>query len=160
MESTGKIAEGLRFKSPTAAEHFDWFTKTMTSIKAKMPKAFEGALRNGRQMRAVISELIKTAVENGKEKEAKTAMEVLSVIRYGFTTSKIMDTLKETDFTLFSDSKLSWNKNEATQFITKALDKSVKFAFMGIGYGITIAGNAIWQSGIKYNSTPVKTICL
>lgn len=151
LESTGKIAEGLRFKSPTAAEHFDWFTKTMKSIKAKMPKAFEGALRNGRQMRAVISELIKTAVENGKEKEAKTAMEVLSVIRYGFTTSKIMDTLKETDFTLFSDSKLSWNKNEATQFITKALDKSVKFAFMGIGYGITIAGNAIWQSGIKYN---------
>ena len=151
LESTGKIAEGLRFKSPTAAEHFDWFTKTMTSIKAKMPKAFEGALRNGRQMRAVISELIKTAVENGKEKEAKTAMEVLSVIRYGFTTSKIMDTLKETDFTLFSDSKLSWNKNEATQFITKALDKSVKWAFMGIGYGITIAGNAISQSGIKYN---------
>ncbi len=151
LESTGKIAEGLRFKSPTAAEHFDWFTKTMKSIKAKMPKAFEGALRNGRQMRAVISELIKTAVENGKEKEAKTAMEVLSVIRYGFTTSKIMDTLKETDFTLFSDSKLSWNQNEATQVITKALDKSVKFAFMGIGYGVTIAGNAIWQSGIKFN---------
>ena len=116
-----------------------------------MPKAFEGALSNGRKMRAIVEELIMIAVRDGKEKEAKTAMEVLSVIKYGYTTSKIMDALKKEDLTLFSDSKLSWNKNSGMQFITKALDKGIKSAFMGIGYGVTMVGNAFWLSGSKFD---------
>jgi len=147
-----KIKEKLAIKSPTAVDHFDWFAKTMNKIKRDMPKAYEGALRNGRQMRAVVSEIIKEAVKNGKEKEAKTAMEVLSVVRYGFTTSQIMDNLKKMDVTIFSDGNLSFNKNnKGMQLINAALDKSIKYALLGVGYGITAVANAYSQRGMKFN---------
>ena len=151
IASAAEIKKGLAYKSPKAPGHFDWFIETLGKVKEKMPKAFAGALYNGRQMKAVVSEIIVEAVNNNKVAEAKTAMEVLSVIRYGFTTSKIMETLGKEDFKLFSDKDLSWNKTNGMQFVTNALDKSIKFAFMGIGYGITIAGNAISQRGIKFN---------
>ncbi len=151
IASAAEIKKGLAYKSPKAPGHFDWFIETLGKVKEKMPKAFAGALYNGRQMKAVVSEIIAEAVNNNKAAEAKTAMEVLSVIRYGFTTSKIMETLGKEDFKLFSDKDLSWNKTNGMQFVTNALDKSIKFAFMGIGYGITIAGNTISQRGIKFN---------
>lgn len=139
-----------KIKSATARKHFDWFAKTMGELSSTMPKAFEGALRNGRQLRAIIEEMIMIAVHDGKVDEAKTAMEVLSVIKYGYTTSKIMDILGKEKLNIFSDGKLSWNKNEGMKFVTTALDKSIKTAFMGIGYGITMVGNAINLSGSKF----------
>lgn len=151
LDKAEDIKKNLLYKSPTATKHFDWFTKTMGELKDTMKNAFTGALKNGRQMRAIISELIMKAVRDGKIEEAKTAMEVLSVIKYGATTSKVMDAFKKENLTIFSDGKLSWNKNEAVKFVSNALDKSIKTAFMGIGYGITIVGNEIRLSGSKFN---------
>lgn len=151
LKKAGDIKKRLQYKSPRATGYFDWFAKTMTELEQTMPKAFEGALSNGRKMRAIVSEMIMIAVRDGKVKEAKAAMEVLSVIKYGYTTSKIMDALKKEDLTLFSDGKLSWNKTKGMQFITKAMDRSIKTAFMGIGYGVTMVGNALWLSGSKFN---------
>ena len=151
LDKAGDIEKGLLYKSPKATEHFKWFTKTMGELSNTMPKAFEGALRNGRQMHAIIEEMIMIAVRDGKVDEAKSAMEVLSVIKYGYTTSKIMDALGKEKLSIFSDGKLSWNKNEGMKVVTAALDKSIKTAFMGIGYGITMVGNAINLSGSKFN---------
>ena len=150
LDKAGDIEKGLLYKSPKATDHFKWFSKTMGELGSTMPKAFEGALRNGRQMHAIIEEMILIAVRDGKVDEAKTAMEVLSVIKYGYTTSKIMDALGKEKLSIFSDGKLSWNKNEGMKFVTTALDKSIKTAFMGIGYGITMVGNAINLSGSKF----------
>ena len=151
VENTDAIKANLLYKSPTATKHFEWMAKTLKELQSTMPKAFAGALQNGRQMRALVSELIMTAVRDGKIDEAKTAMEVLSVIKYGYTTSKIMDALGKESLSIFSDKGLSWNKNEGVQFVTNAMDKSIKAAFMGIGYGITIAGNAYNLHGSKFN---------
>ncbi len=151
VENTDAIKANLLYKSPTATKHFEWMAKTLKELQSTMPKAFNGALQNGRQMRALVSELIMTAVRDGKMDEAKTAMEVLSVIHYGYTTSKIMDALGKENLTVFSDGKLSWNKNQGVQFVTNAMDKSIKWAFMTIGYGITIAGNAYNLHGSKFN---------
>lgn len=151
VENTDAIKTNLLYKSPTATKHFEWMAKTLKELQSTMPKAFAGALQNGRQMRALVSELIMTAVRDGKMDEAKTAMEVLSVIKYGYTTSKIMDALGKENLSIFSDKGLSWNKNEGIQFVTNAMDKSIKAAFMGIGYGITIAGNAYNLHGSKFN---------
>lgn len=151
VENTDAIKANLLYKSPTATKHFEWMAKTLKELQSTMPKAFSGALQNGRQMRALVSELIMTAVRDGKMDEAKTAMEVLSVIKYGYTTSKIMDALGKESLSIFSDKGLSWNKNEGVQFVTNAMDKSIKAAFMGIGYGITIAGNAYNLHGSKFN---------
>ena len=151
LAKTDDIKKALLYKSPTATKHFDWFTKTLNEMQSTMKKAFEGALKNGRQMRAIISEIIMKAVRDGKIDEAKTTLEVLSVIKYGATTSKVMDAMSKANLTIFSDGKLSWNKSEGVKFVTNALDKSIKTAFMGIGYGITIIGNEIRLSGSKFN---------
>lgn len=148
VDSANTIKE--KIKSASARKHFDWFTKTMKELKNTMPKAFAGALRNGRQLRVLIEEMILIAVRDGKIDEAKTALEVLSIVKYGYTTSKIMDTFKKTDMTIFSDKGLSFNKTDGVKFVTTALDKSIKTAFMGIGYGITALGNAINLSGSKF----------
>lgn len=98
MDSADTIKKELLYKSPEATEHFEWFEKTMNDIKNTMPNAFEGALKNGTQLKAIVSELIMTAVRDNKIEEAKTAMETLSVIKYGYTTSKIMDAFNSQEF--------------------------------------------------------------
>lgn len=151
LDNADKIKKGLQYKSPAAVAHFDWFVKEMNILKDAMPKAFEGGLRNGPQLRHLIEKIIVDAIEQGKVTEAKTAMEVLSVIKYGNTTSKIMNAIKEDKdlFTLMSNKDLSWNKNEGVKFVTTALDKSVRAAFIGLGYGATMAINGIRKSRSK-----------
>ncbi len=151
LDSAGDIKKNLQYKSPRAVDHFEWMNKTLGELKETMPKAFAGALQTGSQMKAIVSELIMNAVRDNKIEEAKTAMEVLSVMKYGYTTSKIMDTLKKENLTIFSDGGLSWNKNEGVKFVTNAMDKSIRFAFLTVGYAITIGGNAIRLNGSKFN---------
>ena len=153
LDSAGDIKKNLMYKSPRAVDHFEWMTKTLGELKDTMPKAFAGALKNGGQMRALVSELIINAVRENKIDEAKTMMEVLSVVKYGYTTSKIMDTLRADKelFTIFSDKDLSWNKNEGVKFVTNAMDKSIRFAFLTVGYAVTGIGNAIRLNGSKFN---------
>ncbi len=151
LSESGKISDNLKYKSPTAANHFDYFVKSMKEIKTTTPKAFAGAMKNGSQMRAIVSKLIINSIKSGKIDEAKTAMEILAVTRYGLTTSRVMDIMKNEPFTLFSDGGLSWNKDAGTQFVTNALDKSIKFAMLGVGYTMTAATNLIRRSGTKFN---------
>lgn len=134
-----------------AADHLDWFEKTLTHLQndPKLSKVWAGALRNGTHMQALIKEMIVRAIKEGKKEECKTAMEIISVLHYDYTTSKVMDALKKSDLSLFSAKELSWNKNKGMQFITNALDTSIKTAFLGIGYAVTMVGNAINLSGRK-----------
>lgn len=158
LENKDKILGKLQSKSHSAHKHFKWFASTMDEFKndPQLSKTFEGALRNGHQMRNLISQVIIKAIKKGEIDEAKTAMEILSVIKYGYTTSKIMDTLAKQDVTILSDKGLSFNKNETIQFITNALDKSIKYAFLGIGYGLTITGNMFQLNGSKFNGNSGK----
>ncbi len=152
VDSFGTVKKAIT--SPTAASHFKWFEETMTELKGdkNLKHIFAGALRNGRQMKALVSEICMKGAREGKMDEAKTAMEVLYVIRYTHTTSKIMDALGKESFSVFSDGDLTWNKNEGVKLVTNALDKSIKTAFMGVGYAITFAGNTINRSGRKFNN--------
>lgn len=134
-----------------AKKHLEWFDKTLNALKndPKLSKVWAGALKNGTHMQALVKEIMIRAIKEGKKDEAKTALELISVLHYDYTTSKIMDALGKEKLSIFSDGKLSWNKNEGMAFVTKALDKGIKTAFMGIGYGITMIGNAINLSGSK-----------
>ncbi len=153
LDNAGKIKDSLRYKSASALTHFEWFEEALTELSQdkKLSKSFAGALRNGKQMEKLISEIIIKAIDAGKDKEAKTAMEILYAMRYGYTTSKIMDAFSKQDFKIFSDGKLSWNKHEVVQFVTNALDKSLHAAFKGIGYTITFVNNAIQRRRGKFN---------
>lgn len=146
-----------KINNPVARQHFKWFTETMVPIADKMPKAVAGAWKNGTQMKAVVEQIILQATDPKNDdphaiEKAETAMEIMTAMKYGMMISKVMDAMKSTEFNMFSDSSLSWNKNEGIQFVTKAFDKSVKVAFMGVGYGITIARNKIQMSGRKFKN--------
>lgn len=156
IDKANDIKSALQYKTGSSVKHFDWFVKTMTTIKSAMPKAFAGALHHGTQLRAVVTEIIKMAVPKNNIDEAKTAMEVLSVMKYGMATSKAMETFRKEskNMSIFSDKGLSWNKNEGIQFVTNAFDKSLRFAFLGIGYGLTIAGNAFRLNNSKFKGRP------
>ncbi|MBO7656538.1 MAG: hypothetical protein J6W79_02550 [Alphaproteobacteria bacterium] len=147
-------AVGTLKSSPTASAHFSWMKDTLKELSSDsdMKNTIAGALKNGTQMRNLVAEVMIKAVETNKIDEAKTTLEVLSVMKYGAVTSKVMDAFKQQEFSIFSDGKLSWNKAKGVQMVTNALDKSIKFAFMGIGYGVTIIGNEIHLLGSKFNN--------
>ncbi|MBR5153301.1 MAG: hypothetical protein IKW57_00705 [Alphaproteobacteria bacterium] len=147
-DAKAKLKAARDFKSE---KHLAWFEKILKALQSdkKLSHVWAGALKDGTHMQALVKEIMIRAIKEGKKEEAKTALELISVLHYDYTTSKIMDTLKKENLTLFSDGKLSWNKNEGVKFVTNALDKSLKLALMGIGYGITVAGNAYKLSGRK-----------
>ena len=151
LEKKSDIKNNLMYKSPRATDHFDWFVKTMEELKTSMPKTFAGALKNGRQLKAIVEELIMKAVRENKIEEAKTAMEVLSVVKYGYTNSKIMEAFNKSDLTIFSDKDLSWNKNEGVKFVMTAFDYTIKKGLQVVGYTLTEIGNMIMLSGSKFN---------
>ena len=156
LKEAGNIEKNLKLAGKfKAAKHAKWFVQTLTEFSndKNMSRIFAGALNNSTHMKALIRELIIKAVRENKIDEAKTAMEVLSVIKYGYTTSKIMDAIRKEPLSIFSDKGLSWNKNEGMQFVTNALDRSIKYAFTSLGYGITFVGNAIRLSGSKIKKT-------
>ncbi len=146
-----------RFNSKVLDEHFDWFVATMKDIQNNTPKAIEGAWKDARQMKCVITQIILKATDPHNDDpdamaKAKTAMEIMTVMKYGMLTSNVMDAFRKQEFSMFSDGKLSWNNNEGIQFVTKAFDRSLKAAFTGIGYGITFAHNKIHLAGGKFKN--------
>ena len=155
LEKKGAI-EG-RLNNPVARQHFKWFTETMEPVAKKMPKAIEGAWKDAEQMQAVISQIILKATDPKNNDphamdKAMTAMEIMTAMKYGMMTSKVMDAIKNDKelFTFFSNKDLSWNKSEGVKFVTSAFDKTVRMAFLGVGYSVTIVKNKIKMSGMKY----------
>lgn len=152
LEEKSKIQEKLATK-PQARENMNWMFGALEEVQKTKPEAFKSALRNGRQMRAIVGKIIAKAVKEDKMDAAKATLEVLAVSKYGYTTSKIMDKLNgELDkFSVLSDPNMSWNKgNECMQMITSAMDKSVAFALKGVGLGITTLGNIWHMRGSKF----------
>jgi len=136
----------------TAKEHFDWFTKTLETLKAEIPDAFEGALRNGKQMRKLVSALIVRAEKDNKVDEAKTALEILSVAKYGLSTSRTVDALRKMDVNLFSDSKYSWMKDKNIAPMARIADRLAKDFIIGIG-----AAGAATYNFIQHRRTKIKS---
>ena len=131
-------------------KQLDWVIKTLGKVSDKT--FFKEALSNGNQMRQLVQEIVKAAVHDDKKEEAKVALEMLSVMRYTMTTSSVRANLKKTEFTIFSDSSLSINKNggEMVQAFTKATDKLIKTMTMGVFELGNLAKNAIKTNGVKF----------
>ncbi len=158
VENAGNITKKLQGSNPDAAEAFEWMAKVLGDINnnPSMASVMEKALKSGRKMNDLVAELIMRAAEDGKPetvKKAEIAMEVLATIKYGNTTSKIMDAIKEDKelFSIFSNKDLSWNKYEGVKFVTAAIDKSVRAACLGIGRGGAFLVNRFRRHGIRFN---------
>ncbi len=153
IDKADAIKEKMEHKSISADDHLDWFVSEMKKIKTMMPKAFDTALENGWQLNAIAQQVIKDGVPL-KVEQAKTTLELLAVMQYGHSNSKIMDAIKEDKelFTLFSNPELSWNKGpgkEVIGVVTKATDKLIRFGALAVGYSLTAAINEIRKIGTK-----------
>ena len=159
VNAAGDVKEKLQKKSAAATKYYGWMVKTLGDIKKVMPESYKGALSNGTQLNHVVTELIKRAVQDSKNGDkhaieaAKTAMEVISVSKYGLFTSKVMDALNAElkNFTFMSDPSLSWNSNPYTKAVSTAFDKGVSFLMRTIGYGATGLINAINRRNSRFD---------
>lgn len=149
MDKLFNTLGGIMGELPNPVQkQMDWVNKTFKKLSGET--FFKEALMNGNQMRQLVQEIIKAAAHDDKKEEAKVALEMLSVMRYTMTTSSVRDSLKKTDFTIFSDGNLSANKNEFVQAFTKATDKLIKATVMGAFELGNLAKNAIRTSGVKF----------
>ena len=136
--------------SPNGREHWKWISGKLQKYSQTLPKAFEGALRNPKQMKKIVSKFIIDAIKEGKTAEAKTALELISTIKYGIMHSRTVDALGKSDLTVLSDKDLSWNKYEGMRFVTTAIDKTAKFAMLGAGRLIAAAHNKWTRDTTKF----------
>ena len=157
IEKSDDLYKKMQFKDKQAAEGFKWFTDALKDFNANpnMGPNMKGTLKSGAKMRKVVEQLIIRATESGKEEDvryAEMAMDLLTVIQYGHTTSKTLDTLKEDKdlFNIFSNKDLSWNKNEGVKFVTAAMDKTLKTAFFMFGRGAAAAYNKYRMRNKKF----------
>ncbi len=158
VENSDKIQKALSVTNPKAAAAFGWLGDALKEFQGDpdMESTLKDALKSGRKLRNLASELAMRAAADGKPEtveKAKIAMELLHVIKYGNTTSKIMDTLKEDKdlFDIFGNEKLSWNKNEGVKFVTNAIDKTFRAACMGIGRGAAFVVNRFRRRNMRFN---------
>lgn len=116
-------------------KHFDWFTKTMETLKEQIPDAYEGALRNGVQLRQVAMYVITMAAKEGETAKAKTALEILSVAKYGLTMSRTMDKIDEAtkEMKLVNDEGYSWMKSEYLKPFANAANSLIGFGIRALG---------------------------
>ena len=148
------IDKNLKTKTPK--DHFKWFTDTLEKLQTGgKKKTVEGALRNGKQMRELASEIIAEAVLTtpAKIKEAKTALEILSVAKYGLMSSRTFSKIREAtkNMTIVSDPKLSWNNNKGVAAISKVVDNMAGAMIQGTAAIAMAAHNFIQHRRTKIN---------
>ncbi|MBO7645021.1 MAG: hypothetical protein J6S57_01795, partial [Alphaproteobacteria bacterium] len=156
------IIKALHDKQPLESiDHFEWFVSQIESFqKNGKSKDVAGALRDGDKMNDLVEDLAINAIDeakNGKKdsiEKAKTAMEVLKVLQQPFFSGKTLDAIRKTDFTLFSDGNLSFNKsNPYIKGVMGAVDKTIGAAIKGaalVGTGVASLYN---RRNLGFNKT-------
>ncbi len=155
LDASEEILKKVSAKSNTAKSHFKWFSERLKDYSANMPDAFKGAFKNPKQMRAIVEQIIYDALNDKGDGEgdsfakAKTAMEILSTMKYGIMHSRTVDALSKESWTGLSDKGLSWNKYEAPQMFTKVFDTTLKYGALTIGYGVAAIRNKWFRDHTK-----------
>ena len=157
IEKSDDLYKKMQFKDKQAAEGFKWFTDALKDFNTNpnMASTMKGTLKSGAKMRELVAHLIMRATQSGKTEDvryAEMAMDLMTVIQYGHSTSAALDVLKKDKdlFNIFSNKELSWNKNEGIQFVTNAMDKTLKTAFFLFGRGAAFAYNKYTMRNKKF----------
>lgn len=157
IDKSDGIVGKLRGKEPfKAAEHLEWLTKKLKLYQDNgMADDIDGALRWGYQMNRIVTKIIEEAVADGKVEEAKTALNVLSVMQYGTFTGRRLNAINEAtkDMHLLNDSGYSWMKKDSpTEFIANAAEGVLSAGIRGVAYGVTGLVNRARRTGVKFNN--------
>ena len=112
----------------TTPKHFKWLCEKLEELKKETPDDFKGALRDGKHLQNLVINLIIKASKETKMNEAMTALEVLSVAKYGLLSSRTFNSIHETakNLKIFSDEKMSYmNGNKAVGAVFAAFDRAI-----------------------------------
>lgn len=140
IDKADAIKGRLNNKNPRSADYFDWMTKTLKDLSKT--SAFAAALRNQREQDELVDNLMQKAALDGKEAEARVAMEVIHAMSYGLFDGRTLNAIKNTEFKLFGDLP-SIKGNEVLSGVANAADKTIKLAFTVGGYTVAGAVNGI-----------------
>lgn len=153
LENKEKIIAKIQEKSPSAKKHFEWFAKKMDTYSKKMPDAFDGALRNAKQLRKIVSRIIVDAIHSGKDDDieaAKTSMEILSVMKYGIMHSRTLDAMNKEDLSVLSQTNIA-KKYELVGALAKGFDWAAKKTIILTGRGVAAIRNGVMRRRTKFN---------
>ena len=146
VEKEEAIGKKIEQKNPGASKGWKFLIGTLKELQGPMKEAFKGCLKNGKQMRAIVEQVIAKAMESSPPKmnEAKTAMECLSVMRYGLLDNEKWDAFKKPiDFFEKVD---SIPKEGFMRWLATGTNKVIN----GITYGVFWAGNALMYGKNQY----------
>ncbi|MCL2538660.1 MAG: hypothetical protein FWF34_01410 [Alphaproteobacteria bacterium] len=149
LEKAPEIQKKLDAKSPVAAQHFKYMIDALNAVKnGGMGKAFAGALKNSAQGLAIDQAIGLWALDTkGKiDKEAETVVEVLSKLRWGYTTSTMRENLAKANGPIFGNMP-SIQKSDTMKFMANATDKTIHTLIMGTFNLANIGVNAIRRRG-------------
>ncbi|NMA32650.1 MAG: hypothetical protein GX944_01825, partial [Alphaproteobacteria bacterium] len=152
LELSKDIEKKFKGKDPKAAESFSFLVEVLNYAQTNTPKQFEGALKNGRQGLGLDILIAQYGIRKGKsDEQISAAHEVLSKLRWGYTTSVLREKLAANPLSIFSDPQMSYNKdNKAMQFISKAVDKTLHYGVLGVFNVANMGVNAIRRRGKYY----------
>lgn len=166
LKEKAKIKQRIADNDPNSSKAFDWLIEQLEgsaengtgSIKDQMPKAFEGALRNGEQSSAIAMALIERGIQ-GKDDDfanCKTALEVLSVMRYDtFDSLHYADIFKE-KFDPFKDA--TFMQNNAIRFVVNAATLGLNLGMKGAYMTGVMLRNWYQSNRGKLNTEDLKTL--
>lgn len=165
IEKSSDLFKKINLKDANAAEGFKWFIDALKEMNENpnMTSNMKGTLKSGDKIRQVAGQLIIRATKTNTKQDirnAEIAMDLLSVIQYGHTTSKTLDMFKDDKdlFKIASNKDLSWNKNEGVQFVTKAMDKTFRTAFFLAGRGTTWVYNKFRMKNKKFTENNISPV--
>lgn len=159
-DGLGKVVEKLddiaNSQPGPVAKQVKWMKETLEPMSKTTQ--FKEALTHGGQMQKVVSDVIAAAAHDGSEdamQAAQMTLETLAMMQSTMVTSGVREELYKMDFTIFSDPSMSFNKG-AMGIVTKALDKTLRFATLAAYEVGNFVANAIKKTGGKIKKDKIK----
>lgn len=117
---------------------------------------FKEALTHGGQMQQIVNDIVAAVKSDSDMESAKMTLETLAVMSSSMTTSGVREELHKMDFTIFSDPSMSFNKG-GLGILTKAVDKTLRFATLAVYEAGNFVANAIKKSGGRIKKDKLKS---
>ena len=158
-DGLGKVLEkldGIADKQPVPVQkQIKWMKKTLGAMSNTTQ--FKEALTHGGQMQNVVNDIIAVVASDSDMENAMMTLETLAVMSSSMTTSGVREELHKMDFTIFSDPSMSFNKG-GLGVLTKAIDKTLRFATLAVYEAGNFVANAIKKTGGKIKKDKINAV--
>ena len=157
-DGLGKVLEkldGISAKQPVPVQkQIKWMKEKLGAMSNTTQ--FKEALTHGGQMQQIVNEIVAAVKSDADMESAKMTLETLAVMSSTMATSGVREELHKMDFTIFSDPSMSFNKG-GLGVLTKAVDKTLRFATLAVYEAGNFVANAIKKSGGRIKKDKLKS---